>query len=242
MIVELLLPVKGSYRDRGAESCGEVFVSGKIDAMRRFAPLLGFLLTLIAIAGITFLGPAEKSLGSNVRVVYLHGAWVWTGLIAFLAAAAAGLCGLILRREQLHRWSRALGRTGLIFWVTYLPISMWAMQTNWNGLFLAEPRWRVALVFAIGGLLLQIGLTLLEEPAWASAANLVYFLALFFALRSTENVMHPPSPILNSDAWRIQLYFAGLLLLTVLAAAQLALWIYRMDMPGAGKQTEAISH
>jgi len=208
--------------------------------MRRHTPLLGFLLTLIAIACITFLGPAEKSLGPNVRVVYLHGAWVWTGLIAFLAAAVAGMVGLIFRRERLHQWSRALGRTGLIFWVTYLPISMWAMQTNWNGLFLAEPRWRVALVFAIGGLLMQVGLTLVEKPAWASAANLVYCLALFVALRNTENVMHPPSPILSSDAWRIQLYFAGLLLLTLLAAAQLALWIYRMDKPGADPRVEAL--
>jgi hypothetical protein len=208
--------------------------------MRRYTPLLGFLLTLIAIACITFLGPVEKSLGANVRVVYLHGAWVWTGLIAFLAAAAAGMVGLIFRRERLHLCSRALGRTGLIFWFTYLPISMWAMQTNWNGLFLAEPRWRVALVFAIGGLLMQVGLTLVEKPAWASAANLVYCLALFVALRNTENVMHPPSPILSSDAWRIQLYFAGLLLLTLLAATQLALWLYRMDRPCADPRVKAL--
>jgi hypothetical protein len=114
------------------------------------------------------------------------------------------------------------------------------MQTNWNGLFLAEPRWRLALVFAIGGLLLQIGLTLVEEPAWTSAANLVYCVALFLALQNIENVMHPPSPILSSDAWRIQLFFAGLLLLTVLAAAQLALWLYRLDQSGVHPQTKAL--
>jgi hypothetical protein len=208
--------------------------------MRRYTPLLGFFVTLVIIAGITLLGPSEKSLGPNVRVVYLHGAWVWTGLIAFVAAAAAGLGGLILHREVLHRWSRAIGRTGLIFWISYLPISMWAMQTNWNGLFLAEPRWRLALVFAIGGLLLQIGLTLVEEPAWTSAANLVYCVALFLALQNIEDVMHPRSPILSSDAWRIQLFFAGLLLLTVLAAAQLALWLYRLDQSGVHPQTKAL--
>ena len=208
--------------------------------MRRYNPLLGFFLTLAAIAGVTLLGPPEKSLGPNVRVVYLHGAWVWAALAAFVAAAVAGTAGLLLRREHLHRWSRALGRTGLIFWITYLPISIWAMQTNWNGLFLAEPRWRVALVFAIGGLLLQIGLTLVEEPAWASAANLVFCLVLFLALQNTEQVMHPPSPILSSDAWRIQLFFAGLLLLTFLAAAQLALWVYRLDKPGRQAHAEAL--
>ncbi len=196
------------------------------------SPLTWFGLLLAAAAGFTLLGPAEKSLGTNVRVVYLHGAWVWAALACFLAAAVLGAIGLILRRESLHRWSRALGRTGLFFWITYLPISMWAMQTNWNGLFLAEPRWRLAIIFALGGLLLQIGVALLEDPAWASSANILYFLTLILALTNTQNVMHPPAPILNSEAWRIQLFFAGLLLLTLLAAAQFARWLFHLERAG----------
>ena len=196
------------------------------------SPLTWFGLLLVAAAGFTLLGPAEKSLGTNVRVVYLHGAWVWAALACFLAAAVLGAIGLILRRESLHRWSRALGRTGLFFWITYLPISMWAMQTNWNGLFLAEPRWRLAIVFALGGLLLQIGVALLEDPAWASAANIAYFITLILALTNTPNVMHPPAPILNSDAWRIQLFFSGLLLLTLLAAVQFARWLFQLERAG----------
>jgi hypothetical protein len=103
---------------------------------------------------------------------------------------------------------------------------MWAMQTNWNGLFLLEPRWRLAIVFAVSGLLLQIGLTLIDRPAWASMSNLVYILLLLAALRFTEDVMHPPSPILNSDAWRIQLYFTAILALVLLAAFQVARWLF----------------
>ena len=199
--------------------------------MMRKSPLLWLGLIIVAIAVITLLGPAEKSLGSNVRVVYLHGAWVWTGLISFAAAAGVGLAGLVFRQEKLNLWSRALGRTGLVFWITYLPISMWAMQTNWNGLYLAEPRWRVAFIFATGGLILQIGVALLEDPIWASAANLVYALALFFALRATEDVMHPASPIFSSESWRIQLFFGGLLLLTLLAAWQVARLLFQLDRP-----------
>ena len=125
------------------------------------SPLLWFGLTLLAIIAVTAVGPAEKSLGTNVRVVYLHGAWVWAALICIFAAAAAGIVGLISRRDAAHYWSLALGRTGLIFWITYLPLSLWAMQTNWNGLFLSEPRWRVAAIFAVTGILLQIGLSIL---------------------------------------------------------------------------------
>lgn len=188
------------------------------------SPLALFALSLAAIAAATAYGPAEKSLGANVRVVYLHGAWVWTALAAFAAAAAAGFAGLALRRKGLHHWSRALGRTGLFFWITYLPISMWAMQTNWNGLFLAEPRWRLALVFALGGLALQTGLALMEDPAWASAGNLVYAGLLLAGLANTGQVMHPSSPILESDARSIQLFFGELTLLALLAAWQVARW------------------
>lgn len=192
--------------------------------MNKKSPVLWFFLFLIATAIFTLFGPAEKSLGTNVRVVYLHGAWVWTALAGVTLAAVTGLGGLILNRETWHKWSRALGRTGLFFWITYLPLSMWAMQTNWNGLFLAEPRWRVALIYSVGGLILQIGVTLLEDPRWASGANVLYAVALFFALNNAEQVMHPPSPILNSDAWRIQIFFAGLTALTLLAGSQMARW------------------
>ena len=191
--------------------------------------ILWFVITLLAIVVVTALGPAEKSLGTNVRVVYLHGAWVWTAMITILAAAVVGLVGLIARYKSLQYWSRALGRTGLVFWITYLPLSLWAMQTNWNGLFLAEPRWRVAMIFAVGGLLLQIGITLLENPAWASGLNLAYAVILMYVLQTTDQVMHPGSPIFSSGAWRIQVYFVLLLVLTLLAGWQVARWWRGLD-------------
>ena len=193
------------------------------------SPFLWFLLTLTAIAGLITVGPAEKALGVNVRVVYLHGAWVWTALVAFLLSALAGLAGLVSRREGLHRWSTAFGRTGLLFWITYLPLSMWAMQTNWNGLFLAEPRWRMGVVFALGGLVLQTGLALIGRPAWTSAGNIVYLLALGLALQRAQQIMHPSSPIMQSGSARIQTFFAGLILLCLLAAWQIARGWLQMD-------------
>jgi hypothetical protein len=192
-------------------------------------PEFWLIILLAVIAVLTALGPAEKSLGNHVRVVYLHGVWVWASLAGFLAAGGFGLAGLILRKPGLKRWSRALGRTGLLFWITYLPISMWAMQTNWNGLYLSEPRWRLAVIFAVSGLLAQAGVSLLQDPAWASATNLVYVLALIVSLQNTQNVMHPQSPIFNSDALGIQLYFSLLFLLTLLVAWQVARWWHRLE-------------
>ena len=168
---------------------------------------------------LALFGPEEKSLGANVRIVYLHGAWVLTAELAFLAAGLAGLVALITRRATFHTWSAALGRTGIIFWVTYLPLSLWAMQSNWNGLFLSEPRFRLAAIFAVTGILLQIGLWIINVDWVTSLANLIYIIVLRVSFSTAENIMHPPpSPIFNSGNYVIIGFFLALILLSVMAA------------------------
>jgi len=60
--------------------------------MSKRSPLLFFFSTVAIIALMTLFGPQEESLGSNVRIVYLHGAWVLTAEAAFLLA---GICGAL---------------------------------------------------------------------------------------------------------------------------------------------------
>ena len=193
--------------------------------LRKKSPFFWFILALLTTAGLTALGPQENSLGSAVRIVYLHGAWVLTAEAALGLAAATGLLGILFRRESLQRWSTALGYTGLVFWVTYLPLSLWAMQANWNGLFLAEPRFRVAVIFSVTGVLLQIGLILLAKPAFTALFNVLYFIALRIGLSRADYVMHPPpSPIFSSGILSLQLFFVGIIFLTMTAAYFLTLW------------------
>jgi hypothetical protein len=192
---------------------------------KRFSPLILFFITVSVIAVLALLGPEEQSLGSNVRIVYLHGAWVLAAEVAFAAAALAGLLALVLRRDGLHRWSAALGRTGIVFWLTYLPLSLWAMEANWNGLFLAEPRFRLALTFAIVGALMQVGLWLVNVDRVTSLANLAYFVTLRIVFSTASNVMHPPpSPIFSSGLWNIIIFFVLLNIFAWVAAFFLTKW------------------
>ena len=183
------------------------------------SPLTLFLITLIVIALLALFGPEEKSLGASVRIVYLHAAWVLAAELAFIAAGLAGLLAFITRRELFHKWSAALGRTGIFFWVTYLPLSLWAMQSNWNGLFLAEPRFRLAAIFAVTGVLLQLGLWIINSNKLTSAANIIFIVILRVIFSTAENVMHPPpSPIFNSGNFAIIGFFLALVLSTLVAA------------------------
>jgi len=189
------------------------------------SPLFWFVLAVLATAALTALGPEEQSLGASVRVVYLHGAWVLTAEAALGLSALAGLLGILTRRERLHHWSAALARTGLFFWVTYLPLSLWSMQANWNGLFLGEPRFRLAVIFAVTGVLLQVGLTLLARPVFTSLFNLLFFVALRIGLSQAGYVMHPPpSPIFGSGILSLQLFFIAVIFFSMVAAWFMTRW------------------
>jgi hypothetical protein len=182
-------------------------------------PLILFIATVIVIALLALFGPEERSLGANVRIVYLHGAWVLSAEVAFVAAAIAGVIAFITKRDVLHHWSAALGRTGIFFWLTYLPLSLWAMESNWNGLFLSEPRFRLAVIFAVTGVLLQVGLWIMNTHWITSVANIIYIIVLRVIFSTASNVMHPPpSPIFNSGNYVIIGFFLALIALTLLAA------------------------
>lgn len=213
--------------------------------LKRASPIVLFTVTLLVMVLLALFGPEVESLGENVRLVYLHGAWVLTAEIAFLAAAGTGILALVTRRMRLHEWSAALGRTGIVFWVTYLPLSMWAMQANWNGLFLAEPRFRLALTFAVVGVLLQLGLWLISIGWLSSLSNVAFAAVLFTAFSVIPDVLHPPpSPIFSSGLWNVILFFVGLNLLAWIAAYFLTLWFLsaqRASGPRASSITEAES-
>ena len=184
--------------------------------------LLGFLLLLAAAITLASIGPPERVLGTSARLVYFHGAWVWSALIAFTAAAAFGLGGLLRPNMRLHRWSTGWARAGAIFWLSSLLLSLWTMQASWNGLYLDEPRWQLGVRFGVIAILVQTAISLIRRPRLASALNVLYFAALGPALLTAEAVLHPPAPITSPGSALVRLFFLALLATTSLAAWQLS--------------------
>lgn len=169
------------------------------------ALLLG---TAVVVSAVV---PGERLLGRSVGLVYLHGAWVWTALAAYASAAVAGLAGVLRRSSIWPRWSLALGQAGTIFWITYLPLSLVAMRATWGGLYLAEPRWRLGVNFALTALMVQAAILLIGRPILAGAINTVFFLVLALSLASAPAVLHPASPVFGSGSPAIMAAFLVIL-------------------------------
>ena len=90
-------------------------VRGKLQPMRvKLSPPLFLVISLLFMLTLVAFGPAERSLGTGVRLVYLHGAWVWSALISFAATAVVGILGLASRKVALQRWSLSLGRVATL--------------------------------------------------------------------------------------------------------------------------------
>ncbi len=193
---------------------------------------LAIFITLALIVAAAFMAPIEKTLGSNIRLIYVHAAWVWTGKLAFGLSAIAGLLALVFfTRKKLVNLSRAIAYTALFFWLTYLPMSLIVMQVNWGGFFFDEPRWRVPMLLGIIAVLLQVGLWIFNNDRLTAAGNFLFGVALWLELGGVENILHPENPIGTSDSTAIMGSYTLILIFTIILGAQLALWIYERRHP-----------
>lgn len=204
---------------------GEVFPKIIKIIRRAFARPAGVLINLGLLILLILLAPPERTLGARLGWILFHGAWAWAGLLGFGAAGLAGLAGLGERRLAWQRASRILAWTALLFWMTYLPMSLAVQQSTWGGIFWDEPRMRIPLTFALVGLLLQGGLWLVRQPRLDALGNLLFGLGLVWNLSRAENVLHPDAPLAGAETSAIGLVFFLMLGLSLLLGAQIALWL-----------------
>ncbi len=190
-----------------------------------------WLVFVAAAVLLVLLVPPEQSLGTVIRLIYFHGAWVWTGIALFSAAGLIGLAAILTRRNSLSSWSAALGRSAMCYWLTYLPMSLLLMQLSWNGFFFDEPRWRIPFGFAVVGSLLQVGLYLVNKPSLTAIANALFAVALLTGLSTLTSVLHPESPISQSGSSLIRILFYLTLLFSAASGFVLTLiwrrWVIR---------------
>lgn len=188
---------------------------------------VSLLALAIAVLALAWAAPSDVTLAGTSKVVYLHGALVWTALLTLTAAGALGLAALaatlVRPGNALHAWTLALGRTGLLFWAAYIPVSMLASRLAWNAVFLAEPRYTTAFRVLAIGVITQVIVMLVNRPVVSNGLHAAQAVVLWLLLLTTPSVLHPDNPILRS-APSIQFFFGLIVLACGVAALQVARW------------------
>lgn len=183
----------------------------------------GFTFLAVAVALLLWLAPAEKTLGTGMRSVYLHVGLIWTGIAGFTVAGLLGLLVAARNDSRLESWAQTVGWVACGFFAAGFLSSMLASSINWGGIFLAEPRNRSALMVLSVALIVQIWGS---WPVWTrlkGAARVVLVAIFVWSDLTTPLVLHPQDPIRTSTSQAIQYAFLGIFVLFSLIAALIVL-------------------
>lgn len=198
--------------------------------------ILSSLVVLLAL--LVWLSPAEMTLGSVVKIVYLHGALERVGTYAYLFAAVAGITHIIFRRAAFGHWAMALSEVAIGAWLGQIVVSLPAQILAWGGITWSEPRVASALWILGLSALIYFVMRWIGHPAWISLGAVVNAIVLIVILRETINVLHPVDPILGSDSLAIRIFYAAIVLtLAVIAALIANERVTRLARPGEPAST-----
>ena len=191
----------------------------------RYIPHALAACTLLIIILVLAL-PPEHALGHVIKVVFVHGALVQTGLLTFAAAGALGMTYVCLRRETLHTWCSASQKTGVIVWSVYMLSSMavtylaWGIPVAWN-----EPRVRIsAIIWAVCLAFWLLG-RLAQSRMFTAILNVILAIAAWGLVKSAGILRHPSDPVGSSDSWSYKIIYAALGVIMLLMAVQITRWL-----------------
>lgn len=195
---------------------------------------LGLMLLLVVWIA---LAPAESQLGNLVKLVYVHGALVWTGLLAFTVAGLLGLVALVLRRRTWYRGTQATGLAALIIWVVYVISAMavtgltWGQLVAWN-----EPRVRATGLILVAAVVLSVVARLVDQADFTALVNVLMGVVPWIVVRQAEVIRHPVDPIGGSGSSSIQGFYWLIVVTVILLAATLIAWLWVETELRAGAQ------
>jgi hypothetical protein len=231
----------GEARKSLEATCLErVNVLTRLEVFRnRVLPLLSAVLMVLLLVWIV-LAPPESRLGNLVKLVFVHGALVWSGLLSFTVAGMLGLVSSAAhhllgslapaaqrRATAWYRGTEAAGLAALIIWVATVFSSMavtgltWGQIIAWN-----EPRVQATGLILLAALVLLIVARLVANPDFTAIVSVLMGIVPWILVQRAGVIRHPVDPIGGSESEAIQ-YFYLLILLTIAGLAlTLIAWLW----------------
>lgn len=172
----------------------------------RFATLatLGNLAIAVLLAAAIFavclFAPTEQTMGHVQRIVYIHVAVAWFGLLAFVSMAVCGIGYLGRRDLRWDHWAQACGEVGwLCCGLTLVSGSLWAREA-WGTWWVWDPRLTASFILWViysGILIVRTGLDDARQRARIGAVLAILgMLDIPLVVMATRwfRGMHPVAP------------------------------------------------
>ena len=159
--------------------------------------ILTALALLGALALILFWTPVEITMGPVQKVFYFHVSAAWAGMLAFVAAGAAGAGYLVTRKPHWDWMSLSAVEVGLVFGLIAILSGMVWAKPIWNTWWVWEPRLTTTAIMELIYLAYFILRSNLETPEKRARLSAVYAIIsvitvplTFFSIRLFRTI-HP---------------------------------------------------
>jgi len=179
--------------------------------------LAGLFVALVAAAIWVALAPLELTMGTAIRVVYLHVAATLAGLACLYTVGVLAVMTAFWSVPALEVRFRPLWIAGLTAFSLGFLFSLLSATISWGGIFWTEPRLRASVAVVIVGLValwVAAGTPAggMRRLTWAIAAALSYWL-----LNTAPLYIHPVHPFQDSTSVGIRAAFLGTSVLFLIA-------------------------
>lgn len=212
--------------------------SSSVAAAQRSRRWVTPALTALGLAGLAaalWLIPPEQTLGNVIKVIFLHGALVRVGLLAFAVAGVLSLGFLLTRRTAWFAWAMAAQQGAVILWIVYAltsSISTWLSWGEW--IAWDEPRVRASvhvLWFSLACLLLVMWM---GNRYFAAIVNLIVTGVAWALIRGASIIRHPFDPIGTSGSNTYEVLYWVMVAALLLLAGLLVRWLYQREIARIG--------
>ena len=177
----------------------------------------GILLVLAA--------PEDKVLGPVLKLIYLHGALVNTGLFLF---SAVGLLSVILlfRKSPDLSFLFAIEKTAVVFWIAAAITGNITSIIAWGGIFWDEPRLQAMIIISLISLSIYLISSASGNPRMISFLGIGLALSAWILIARSGRIMHPDNPFGVSGS-SFRLFFAVITLIFLVTSILAVRWVRR---------------
>lgn len=177
----------------------------------------GLVVALVSAAIWVALAPLELTMGTAIRVVYLHVAATLAGLACLYTVGVLAVMTAFRSVPALEVRLRPLWIAGLTAFLLGFILSLLSATISWGGILWAEPRLRASVAVVIVGLVslwvaAGIPAGVMRRLTWTIAAALSYGL-----VKSAPLYIHPVHPFQDSTSVGIRAAFLGISSLFLIA-------------------------
>ena len=160
--------------------------------------------------------PDEKTLGEGIRLIYIHAALIFCGTVGFLLSALLGIGIFFSANKKLQDWLFYLSLISLGFYSLGTGLSILAAFIYWGSIHWTEPYLILSFQIISITIIILIVVGMIPSIRYKGFLNIVPFVSILLLMQNSKLVLHPESPIRNSESllFRFSFYSLSFLIFT----------------------------